>query len=160
MTLRLVAAGFGVLFGFVLGWARLTEYDTIRDMLLLREPDVFLLMGSAVATAAIGARLLRRGGMRALVDGTPIGWTTAKPTRDHVVGSMLFGLGWSVACSCPGPIAAQLGSGQLAGAFTAAGLLAGVALSEELERRRAALSPAAAPGGEVVAATAGPCAGL
>ena len=52
----------GIGFGFVLGWSRLTDYDVIRDMLLLREFDVFLMMGSAVATAAIVARVLRAGG--------------------------------------------------------------------------------------------------
>ncbi|HUH91714.1 MAG TPA: hypothetical protein VL742_01045 [Casimicrobiaceae bacterium] len=50
---------FGIGFGFVLGWSRLTDYDVIHDMLLLRSFDVFLIMGAAVATAAVGARLLR-----------------------------------------------------------------------------------------------------
>ena len=29
--------------------------------------------------------------------------------RRHVVGSVLFGLGWAVADACPGPVLAQLG---------------------------------------------------
>lgn len=32
-----IALLFGTGFGFVLGWARLTDYDVIRNMLLLRE---------------------------------------------------------------------------------------------------------------------------
>ena len=47
MTLKTVAFSLGTAFGFVLGWARLTDYDVIRDMLLLRRADVFLLMMSA-----------------------------------------------------------------------------------------------------------------
>lgn len=42
MSLKTVGLPFGVAFGFVLGWARLTEYDVIRGMLLLRQADVFL----------------------------------------------------------------------------------------------------------------------
>jgi uncharacterized membrane protein YedE/YeeE len=87
-------------------------------------------------------------------------WYVAGPAIGLIVVGLLFGPGWSVACSCPGPIAAQLGSGRLAGAFTAAGLLAGVALRETLESRRAALSPASAARDDVLAAGADPCAGL
>jgi hypothetical protein len=57
----------GVVFGFALAWSRVTDPAVIRDMLLLREADVFLLMGSAIAVAAIGARLLRGAGARSLV---------------------------------------------------------------------------------------------
>ena len=47
--MRAAALLFGVGFGFVLGWSRLTEYDVIHEMLLLHEFDVFLMMGAAVA---------------------------------------------------------------------------------------------------------------
>lgn len=154
MKLRFVGVVFGALFGFVLGWARLTEYDTIRNMLLLREPDVFLLMGSAIATAAVGVRLLRRIGARAVLDGSPVAWTTERPSREHVLGSALFGLGWSIACTCPGPIAAQIGRGQVVGIFTALGLVGGIALHDALLRRPTA-GPAAPPAAEPAVATAG-----
>jgi len=125
----------GMGFGFVLGWSQLTDYDVIRNMLLLREFDVFLLMGSAVVTAAIAARILRAAGARSLVGGSPISWSVSRPTRDHVYGSVLFGTGWAISGTCPGPVAAQLGRGQLAALFTLAGIFAGVALHGYLERR-------------------------
>ncbi len=147
----------GVGFGFVLGWARLTEPDTIYDMLRLREPDVFLLMGSAIVTGAIGVRLLRRGGARTLAGGEPVSWKTLPANRDHVIGSMLFGLGWSIACTCPGPVAAMIGRGQWSGAFVALGLFSGIALRDVQKGRagqanaRAAPSvPSLAPGAESI----------
>lgn len=132
------AAGllFGVGFGFVLGWSRLTEHDVIHDMLLLREFDVFLMMGAAVATAAVAARLLRALGARSLVGHEPITWSVTRPGRNHVIGGLLFGAGWAVSGTCPGPAAAQLGRGQLAALFTLAGILCGVALLGYLKRRR------------------------
>lgn len=131
------AAGLlvGIGFGFVLGWSRLTDYDVIRNMLLLREFDVFLMMGSAVGTAAIAARILRAAKILSLVDGSPISWTLTRPTRNHVYGSILFGVGWAISGTCPGPVAAQLGRGQLAALFTLAGIFAGVALHGYLKRR-------------------------
>ncbi len=136
MTLNTIGLLFGTAFGFVLGWARLTDYDVIRNMLLLREPDVFLIMMSAIATAAVGVRALRASKARAIVDHTPVTWGAQAPRRQHVAGSVLFGVGWSIAATCPGPVAAQLGRGQFAGLFTVAGLLTGILVCDHIRLRR------------------------
>jgi hypothetical protein len=139
MSLNTIGLLFGAAFGFVLGWARLTDYDVIRNMLLLREPDVFLVIGSAIATAAVGVRLLRASKARSLLDGTPVTWKVQAPRTQHVLGSVLFGVGWSVAATCPGPVAAQLGRGQLAAAFTIAGVLAGIFVCDRIRSHRTAI---------------------
>lgn len=118
----------GVVFGFTLAWAQLTDPRVIRDMLLLREAHVFLIMGSAVVIAAVGVRLLAMVGARTLVTHEPIGWTVERPHVRHVAGSMLFAVGWTVAGTCPGPVAAMIGQGALVGLPVAAGLFAGVML--------------------------------
>ena len=137
MNTNLVGLLFGAGFGFLMAWARLTDPTAIRNMLLLRELDVFLLMGSAVLVAAVGVRALRARGARALATGEPIAWTVEKPRARHVVGSLLFGAGWSIAGTCPGPVTAMLGEGRMGGLFVAAGLLGGVMLQGGLARRRA-----------------------
>lgn len=132
------AAGLlvGIGFGFVLGWSRLTDYDVIHEMLLLRQFDVFLMFGAAVATAAVAARILRASGARSLIGHQPIMWSVTKPARNHIFGGMVFGAGWAIAGTCPGPAAAQLGRGQLAALFTLAGIFCGVALFGYLKQRR------------------------
>ena len=40
-------------------------------------------------------------------------------------GGVLFGLGWAVCGACPAVALVQMGEGQLGGAFTFAGILAG-----------------------------------
>ena len=86
MKTRLAGLLAGTALGFVLAWARLTDPSTIRSMLLLREADAFLLMGAAVLVAAVGARLLRAAGARALITGEPIGWTLERPSARHFAG--------------------------------------------------------------------------
>jgi uncharacterized membrane protein YedE/YeeE len=49
-----------------------------------------------------------------------------RPQRRHIVGSAIFGVGWGVACACPGPVAAQLGQGMLWSLPILAGILIGV----------------------------------
>jgi hypothetical protein len=136
--MRIERAGLlcGLGIGFVMAWARLTDPAVIRDMLLLREYDVFLLMGSAVAVAAIGTHVLRALSVRAIATGERVEWTVEKPQLRHVMGSMLFGAGWSVAGTCPGPLAAMIGEGRVGGLIVASGLLAGVVLQGAITRAR------------------------
>ncbi len=126
--MRRAAAFVGVVFGFLLSWGQATSPDEIRQMLLLEDPYLYLMLGSGVLVATIGTRLLRRARARALVTGEPVGWERLRPERRHVVGSALFGVGWAVSNACPGPIAAQLGQGFAWSLFTLAGVVVGVAL--------------------------------
>ena len=52
------------------------------------------------------------------------------PRRNHVVGSVIFGLGWAVADACPGPIATELGQGVLWSLFTIPGVFGGIVLAQ------------------------------
>jgi len=147
MKTKLAGILFGVCFGFVISWARLTDPRVIRDMLLLREPHVFLIMGSAVGVAAIGIRILRALDARSVLTAEPINWSVERPQQRHVIGSMLFGAGWSVAGTCPGPVAAMIGEGRLVGLVVAAGVTTGVVLHGVVERRRASAPiPSELPG--------------
>lgn len=142
MTTKFVGLLVGSGFGFVIAWAGVTDPAVIRDMLLLREPHVFLLMGSAIVVAGIGVRLLRFWHLRSLVTKEAIAWSTTPIRPRHIAGSALFGAGWSVACTCPGPVAAMIGQGHVAGLVVAAGLLSGIALKHRLDVRGVARTPA------------------
>jgi uncharacterized protein len=126
MKPRLAALGLGAVFGVAMSWGQFVDPDRIRDMLLLRDPYLYLMMGTAVAVGLLGTRLLRRLGTRALLTGDPVGWNTTRPARRHVVGAAIFGVGWAVADTCPAPIAAQLAQGALWSLFTFAGVLVGI----------------------------------
>ena len=146
VTTKIVGAVGGVVFGFMLAWARLTDPRVIRDMLLLNEPHVFLVMGSAVAIAAIGVRILKASRARCIVTGEPVGWSVERPRTRHVAGSLVFALGWTVAGTCPGPVAAMIGEGRLVGVPVLAGLLAGVTLHRALGARTQVETRSSAPG--------------
>jgi uncharacterized membrane protein YedE/YeeE len=141
MTLRLAALVLGLVSGFTVSWARMTDPRTFHAMLSLDSPRIYLLMGSAVAVAFVGARLLR--GRRALLTGEPINWTAARPTHSHIVGSVLFGIGWGISEACPGPTAAALGAGRVLALTVAAGVLVGVKLQPALARVAAHVSEGA-----------------
>lgn len=137
MNAKLYGLLGGVGIGFIFAWAGLSDPAIIREMLLLHSPHVFLLMGSTIVVAAIGVRLLRANGAKTWAGGEPIAWTLEKPQMRHVLGSILFGGGWSLAATCPGPVAVMIGEGRLSGLFAAAGILAGATLQGAWQRARA-----------------------
>jgi hypothetical protein len=129
MRARAAAAiGFGTVFGFAISWAQFTDPDRLREMLLLEDPYLYLMMATAVTIGFVAARLLRRLRVRALLTGAPVAWTTSRPERRHVAGAAIFGVGWAVTDSCPAPIAGQLAQGVLWSLFTIAGVLVGIAV--------------------------------
>jgi uncharacterized membrane protein YedE/YeeE len=132
---RVAGALIGVMFGAALSWSGMTSPEIIREGLLLQSSYLFLFFGGAVTTAFAGLWVLRRRAPRALLTGETVAWETIKPERRHVVGSVLFGIGWGVSGACPGPIATQLGQGIAWGVPTAAGLVLGIVLFRRLQAR-------------------------
>jgi uncharacterized membrane protein YedE/YeeE len=134
-----------LVFGFVLCWSGMIDPNVIRSALLFENSYLFLFFGSAVLVATVGVELLRHWRARALLTGAPVGWTRERVGRRHVVGSLLFGVGWGVANACPGPIAAQIGQGILWTVPLLAGVVIGVLLFQRggaVETEPAADAPA------------------
>jgi hypothetical protein len=132
--------GLGAAFGFLISWGQFSDPDRIRDMLLLRDPYLYLMMFSAMGIGLLGLRVLRRRQVRALLTRSPVKLERARPERRHIAGAAVFGLGWSLSDSCPAPVAAQLAHGVWWSLFTIAGIFLGIELyflRREPERTRA-----------------------
>lgn len=130
--------GAGALFGFLLSQARATDFAAIHGMFRLTDLHLFGVIGVAVATAAAGLALLRRGPKTAL-NGEAI---SVKPKPVHkglFAGGLVFGVGWALSGACPGTALAQLGEGKLYALATVAGILVGTWL------RQRSSAPAANP---------------
>lgn len=140
MRPKLAGLAVGAVFGATLSWTGMTSPEVIRDALLFRSSYLFLFFASGVATAFVGLRILRVRRERAILVDRPVPWVAERPRPRHIVGSMVFGVGWAVADACPGPIATQLGQGIWWSVFTAAGMVLGIVAF--LRRERA---PAPAP---------------
>jgi uncharacterized protein len=159
MRSRLAGLGVGLVFGVTLSWSGMSSPNVIRQALLFERSYLFLFFASAVVVAAIGLAVLRRVRARAILTVAPISWARERVERRHIVGSLLFGLGWGISDACPGPIATQIGQGIAWAVPTIAGVVIGVHLflrgsvpetEPATESPRAAASVAAA---SVVAAS-------
>jgi len=128
MRVRLAALAVGIVFGVLLCWSRMADPDVIRSALLLEQSYLYLFFASAVLVAAVGTELLRRSRRRALLIDAPVAWSRQLPQQRHLVGGLVFGLGWGIADACPGPIATQIGQAIPWAAATLAGVVLGIVL--------------------------------
>jgi uncharacterized protein len=145
MARKLAAGLIGAVFGVTLCWTGMTSPVVLRDGLLFHHAYLFLFFAAAVTTAFVGLRVLRALRARALLTGEPIAWEPVKPERRHVVGALLFGVGWAVADACPGPIATQLGQGVWWSLATIVGLTVGLRMADQAARAGGAGRPRRAP---------------
>jgi uncharacterized protein len=118
---------FGIVFGFVLSRARVTDYDVIAAMFRLVDFHLFGVIGSAIATAALGLWLLRRTG-NTTIAGAPIEVRRKPWQRGAIWGGLLLGSGWALSGACPGTSLVQVGEGKVVALFTVAGILVGTYL--------------------------------
>ncbi len=126
----------GAVFGFLLSRARATDYAAIHGMFTLTDLHLFGVIGVAIATAAAGLALLRRGDLRAL-NGERIHVAPKPYHRAVFAGGLVFGVGWALSGACPGTALAQLGEGKLYALATVAGIAGGTWL-----RQRSAVNAA------------------
>ncbi len=108
----LVGAGLGVVFtqAQVISWFR------IYEMFRFESFHMYGVIGSAVATAALGLWLIRRMGLKTMrgepIDVSPKRWGDSRvPGARYWMGGLTFGFGWALLGACPGPLFALLGGG-------------------------------------------------
>jgi uncharacterized membrane protein YedE/YeeE len=138
-THRLSEFAVGLLFGLGLMLAGMTDPGKVIGFLDLAgswDPSLAFVMGGAIAVG-MGAFALARGRTVALLGGAMHLPTARDIDRRLVLGSLAFGVGWGLAGFCPGPAVVALATGHPKAVVFVAAMLAGMALFEAVEGRRA-----------------------
>src|SRR6056297_4133000 len=99
----------GILFGIILTKSEVISWFRIQEMFRFQSFHMYGIIGSAVVFGAIIVFLVKKSKMRS-IEGNEI---TIAPkemsiTR-YIVGGAIFGMGWSMTGSCPGPLYALAG---------------------------------------------------
>jgi uncharacterized membrane protein YedE/YeeE len=116
----------GTVFGFILSRSGAADYDYIQGMFLFDRFQLYGIIGTAVVLTAPALWLVRRRGRT--VTGAPLRIDGKLLHRGNVIGGLLFGIGWSIAGMCPGPILVNIGEGKLYALAALGGALTGTAL--------------------------------
>lgn len=117
----------GCYLGIVFIKSEVASWFRIQEMFRFQAFHMYGIIGSAVLVAAIGTWLLKRSGARTAFGGE-IAFpdeSEGRPSAQHILGGISFGLGWGLMGACPGPIYALIGAGIPVMLFALVGALAG-----------------------------------
>ena len=117
----------GTYFGIVLTKSEVVRWQRVHDMFLFNEPHMYFIIGVGVIVAMISMLVIKSIQAKS-IEGEPIVYKPKPFHKGVVIGGTLFGAGWAITGSCPGPIYAQVGAGAWMGLITLVGALIGTYL--------------------------------
>lgn len=130
---RLLQLVGGVLFGIGLAVSGMLKPEVVLSFLHLEDFGLLVTMGSALLIATpiyqAAPRLREQPAC-----GTSFEQIPRKLGRHHVIGSVLFGVGWGLSGVCPGAAVASLGAGNVKILFALGGMLLGAYVERRLLR--------------------------
>jgi len=124
----------GAFFGVVLIKSEVVSWFRIQKMFRFEEAHMYLIICSAIAVGALSVFLIKKLQLQT-VSGGKIQITAKVFQKGTIIGGILFGLGWAITGACPGPIYAQIGSGEALALLTFVGALLGAYLYAYLRPR-------------------------
>ena len=123
----------GTIFGFILSRSGAADYNFIQGMFLFTNLQLYGILAVAVVVGAAGVWLIKRRGRTLL--GRKIEIELKPLHRGNITGGVLFGIGWSLAGMCPGPILVNIGEGKIYALAAFAGALAGAGVFGTIYQR-------------------------
>lgn len=100
----------GVLFGIVFVKAEIISWFRIQEMFRLQSFHLYGIIGGAVVTGMISVWLIKKFNIKTMY-GEQIVFHKKTFNKGQVYGGLFFGMGWIITGACPGPLFAQIGSG-------------------------------------------------
>jgi hypothetical protein len=100
----------GILFGIVFIKAEIFSWYRIQEMFRLQEFHMYGVIGSAVIVGLISIQLIKRFNIKT-ISGEKVILQDKKFNKGQIFGGLIFGLGWALTGSCPGPMFVQVGAG-------------------------------------------------
>lgn len=101
----------GLMFGIALSKAEIISWFRIQEMFRFQSFHMYGVIGSAVLIGIIAVQVIKRTKLK-----NAGGNTYYFPSKDnkfyrYLFGGIIFGLGWALTGSCPGPMYILLGYG-------------------------------------------------
>ena len=128
------AFGFGLFFGAVLYKSEVIRWERINAMFRFEEAYMYIIIGMAIAVGIPSMWLIKRFEAKTVTgDAVPI--KDPPFQRGVIYGGLTFGVGWAITAACPGPIYAQIGSGELPAIATLGGAVGGMFVYSILKPR-------------------------
>ena len=103
----------GTIFGIVMAKSEAFSWFRIQEMFRFQAFHMYGIIGTAVILGVIGVALIKKFKLRD-ISGNPINfYPKEKSIMRYLIGGTIFGLGWALSGSCPGPMVVNIGYGYL-----------------------------------------------
>ncbi|MBE9601556.1 DUF6691 family protein [Pedobacter sp. MC2016-24] len=114
----------GIFFGILLVKAEVTSWFRIQEMFRLQSFHMYGIIGSAMLLGMTSVWLIKKFNLKS-INGDKIALNPKKFNRGQIYGGLLFGFGWAMTGACPGPLFAQIGTGETVISITLLSALCG-----------------------------------
>ena len=104
----------GILFGITLSKAEVISWFRIYEMFKFQSFHMYGVIGSAVAIGMVLIFLFKNETIKTLHGKAIIVEPKKKGISRNLIGGIIFGLGWALGGSCPGPMYILVGKGVIA----------------------------------------------
>lgn len=101
----------GILFGIVMSKAEIISWFRIYEMFKFQSFHMYGIIGSAIALGMISMFLFRKRMVKTFEGKEVFIEPKKRGFYRNLLGGTLFGLGWALAGSCPGPMFVLVGKG-------------------------------------------------
>ena len=117
----------GIAFGFILTKSEVISWFRIQKMFRFEEPYMYLIIGTAVIVGIVSVQILKGFGIKSITK-EELNFSGKILNKGTIIGGIIFGIGWAITGACPGPIFAQIGTGEYAAVSTFIGAISGALL--------------------------------
>ncbi|MGK0387993.1 MAG: putative membrane protein YedE/YeeE [Maribacter sp.] len=103
----------GILFGIVMTKAEIISWYRIYEMFRFESFHMYGIIGSAVILGVIMVQIMKHKEMKD-ISGTEVKFNPKQMSvTRYLLGGTIFGLGWALSGTCPGPMFVLVGYGYL-----------------------------------------------
>lgn len=103
----------GVIFGIVIFKSEAASWFRIYEMFQFEAFHMYGIIGSALGIGILAVYIIKKFRLRS-IGGEPIRFAPKKKSFSrYMYGGLIFGSGWALAGSCPGPIYTLIGAGYI-----------------------------------------------
>lgn len=118
----------GIFFGIVMAKSEAISWYRIQEMFRFQSFHMYGIIGTALVLGVIAVYFIKKLKIKD-VSGQAITLQTKEMSwRKYLIGGSVFGLGWALTGSCPGPMFVNIGYGYLSMLVVVLGALVGTYL--------------------------------
>jgi uncharacterized membrane protein YedE/YeeE len=101
----------GIIFGIVMTKSEVISWYRIQEMFRFQSFHLYGIIGVAVVLGIIGVTIIKKLKLKDIEGKEIVFVAKQKSFIKYIVGGSLFGMGWALVGSCPGPIVVNIGAG-------------------------------------------------